>query len=104
MDFSNGLVQVAYPGAYRTVCVKLEIQHLAVTAVEQSTILSELEGASSADAAADCAPAFKILKNLVHKWLQDATSFQNRYAIYLRVILEGLSFSMNNILLDDKVF
>ena len=73
-------VQVAYPGAYRTVCVKLEIQHLAVTAVEQATLVNELEGATTTEAAAESIPAFKVLRGLVHKWLQDATSFQNRSA------------------------
>lgn len=58
--------------------MKLEIQHLAVTAVEQATILSEMEGATAADAAAENVPAFRVLKTLVHKWLQDATTFQNR--------------------------
>ena len=58
--------------------MKLEIQHLAVTAVEHAAILSELEGATTADSAAERVPAFRVLRSLVHKWLHDATSFQNR--------------------------
>ena len=60
------------PGAYRTVCVKVEIPHLAVTAVEQAGLVGELEGTTSADDAAACAPAFKVLRALVHKWMADA--------------------------------
>ena len=67
--------------------MKLEIQHLAVTAVEQATILSEMEGATAADAAAENVPAFRVLKTLVHKWLQDATSFQNRLTLTSSLLL-----------------
>ena len=70
------MIQVAFPGAYRSVCVKLEVQHLAVTAVEQASLLEELEESSAAESSHF--PAFQILKNLVHKWLTDATTYQNK--------------------------
>ena len=63
---------------YRCICVKLDIAHLAVTAVEQASLLNELEGGSASDVPGDCAPAFRVLKGLVHKWLQDASAFDNR--------------------------
>lgn len=64
--------QVVYPGAYRSVCVRLEVQHLAVAAVANSALLGELEGAASAESAAGVGPAFKVLRSLVQTWLQDA--------------------------------
>ena len=63
--------------------MKLEIQHLAVTAVKQASVLNEMEGATTADSAAESLPAFKVLKALVHKLLQDATTFQNKYVVCL---------------------
>lgn len=83
---------MVFPGVYRCICVKLDIAHLAVTAVEQATLLNELEGGSATDVAADCAPAFRVLKNLVHKWLQDASSFDNRFhsksSVWLQITMK----------------
>jgi hypothetical protein len=53
------------PGAYRTVCVQLELHHLAVAALDQAAAMAEMEGAEGLEALGAGAPAFKALRALV---------------------------------------
>eukprot|EP00268_Persea_americana_P026628 TRINITY_DN2608_c0_g1_i2.p1 TRINITY_DN2608_c0_g1~~TRINITY_DN2608_c0_g1_i2.p1 ORF type:complete len:2201 (+),score=389.42 TRINITY_DN2608_c0_g1_i2:181-6783(+) len=71
-----------YPGAYRKVTVELKIHHLAVNALLKSTQVNEMEGGTllgfdhdwnsgllgeqnGFDEASSCAPAFRVLKQLI---------------------------------------
>ena len=73
--------QVVCPGAYRCVCVRLKLYNLAVSAIVKSEALAELEGASSAAGVdARAAPVFRVLRQLVHAWLAEASQGQNRRA------------------------
>ena len=75
------LVQVLYPGAYRCVCVQIKLHHMAVNAIAQAGVIGELEGAALLDSSLDpqgSGPAFKVLKQLVTNWLNDAVQNQNR--------------------------
>lgn len=65
------------PGAYRCICVRLDVHHLAVTAIEQSVVLNVLEGTGAAQVPETCGAAFRVLKGLVHRWLIDATLQSN---------------------------
>ncbi len=71
-------MQVSWPGAYRCVCVRLRLLHLAVNSVVQAGLLGELEGAALAEGQAGSDPAFKVLRQLVCNWLNDATQFGNQ--------------------------
>ncbi len=73
-------VQVVCPGAYRSVCVQLQVHHLAVNAVVQAALIGELEGTAVADLAQGSGPAFKVLTHLVNNWLADATENSNQCA------------------------
>lgn len=64
---------MTWSGAYRCVCVRLRLLHLAVNAVCQAGLLGELEGAALAEGQAGSDPAFKVLRHLVNNWLNDAT-------------------------------
>ncbi len=75
------LVQVSWSGAYRCVCVRLRLFHLAVNAVCQAGLLGELEGAVLAEGQAGSDPSFKVLRHLVSNWLNDATQFGSRWVI-----------------------
>ncbi|KAK7073292.1 hypothetical protein SK128_028068 [Halocaridina rubra] len=94
------------PGCYSTVCVELDIDALAVTTLLQSHHINEMEGTSSSvafdaapqaslqdmmgagsestltayDETARCAPAFKILRQMVSGWLRDVSVYRNIYA------------------------
>ncbi len=75
-------VQVVYPGAYRCVCVQIKLHHMAVNATAQAGVLGELEGAALLDSSLDpegSGAAFKVLKQLVSNWLNDAVQNHNRY-------------------------
>eukprot|EP00873_Tetraselmis_striata_P038899 jgi/Tetstr1/459163/TSEL_004609.t1 len=70
--------EVVVPGAYRQVCVELKLQNLAVCALDNAVLLSELEGSDFA--AASGGDAFGVLRQLVTKWIQDAVLHGSRYA------------------------
>lgn len=48
--------EVVVPGAYRQVCVELKLQNLAVCALDNAVLLSELEGSDFAATAGEGAP------------------------------------------------
>ncbi|XP_037072699.1 DNA polymerase epsilon catalytic subunit A-like [Pollicipes pollicipes] len=100
------------PGAYETICIELDVDSLAPTAILQSQHISEAEGISSY-VAFDAAPqvsleemlagqtpqmasydqsvlsygAFKVLRSMVHSLLLDVTQHQNVFADYQMVHL-----------------
>jgi hypothetical protein len=55
--------EVVLPGAYRQVCVELKVQNLAVCALENAVLLSELEGSEFSAAAGTCAAALPSALN-----------------------------------------
>lgn len=69
--------QVLRPGAYRCVCMELEVQHLAVAAITALEELTVLEGGESGGAAAG-PPALPVLAKLVAAWLKDASERNSR--------------------------
>ncbi|KAK9824549.1 hypothetical protein WJX72_011249 [[Myrmecia] bisecta] len=73
-------IEVVFPGAYRCVCVRLRLHHLAVNSIIQAALIGELEGAAVLDDQQGCGPAFRVLKQLVQNWLNDAANFSNMYA------------------------
>ena len=70
------LSQVLRPGAYRCVCVELEVHHLAVAAILAAENLGALEGGDGAPAVGG-PPALAVLRRLVENWLRDATQNSN---------------------------
>lgn len=91
---------LVFPGAYRTVSIELKIHHLAVNAILKSNQVNEMEGgtllgfeldgkggggqfgseSTSWDEATSCAPAFRILKQMVQGCVADAVSSGNVFA------------------------
>lgn len=71
-------LQVLAPGAYRCVCVKLTLNHLAVNAIIQAGLVGELEGAAVLEDSQGCGPAFRVLKGLAEAALADATKHGNK--------------------------
>ncbi|KAF3455292.1 hypothetical protein FNV43_RR05740 [Rhamnella rubrinervis] len=90
---------LTYPGAYRKVTVELKIHHLAVDALLKSNKINEMEGGAllgfesnmnsglhtpneqdGFDEATSCAPAFRVLKQLIQRCLGDAVASGNVYA------------------------
>ncbi|KAK1354606.1 DNA polymerase epsilon catalytic subunit [Heracleum sosnowskyi] len=90
---------LTYPGAYRKVSVELKIHHLAVNALLKSNQINEMEGGalfgsehdlstgphdfneqSGFDEATSCAPAFRVLKQLIQRCLADAVTSGNVFA------------------------
>lgn len=90
---------LTYPGAYRKVSVELKINHLAVNALLKSNQVNEMEGGAllsfepevnsgahglndrcDFDEAAACAPAFRVLKQLIQRCLSDAVTSGNVFA------------------------
>lgn len=87
---------LTYPGAYRRVAVELKIHHLAVNALLKSSLVDEMEGGSLFgyehdinygsssnevnDEASSCAPAFRVLKQLIQRCISDAVASGNEYA------------------------
>lgn len=63
------------PGAYRSICVELEVHHLAVAAITSLDALMALEGG---DGAATGPPALRVLQKLVDGWLKEATLHSNQ--------------------------
>ncbi|CAN4107239.1 unnamed protein product [Withania somnifera] len=98
MDEVNQPV-LTYPGAYRKVTVELKIHHLAVDALLKSNQVNEMEGGTLfgldqdlnpmtnftneqyfSDATTSCAPAFRVLKQLIQRCLTDAVTSGNIFA------------------------
>ncbi|XP_042956181.1 DNA polymerase epsilon catalytic subunit A-like [Carya illinoinensis] len=90
---------ITYPGAYRKITVELKIHHLAVNGLLKSNQVNEMEGGAllgydqdmtsgvhilneqgGFDEDTACAPAFRILKQLIQRCLADAVTFGNVYA------------------------
>lgn len=90
---------LTYPGAYRKITVELKIHHLAVNALLKSNQVNEMEGGAllgydqdmhsgapvqnehvGFDEDTACAPAFRVLKQLIQRCLADAVTFGNVYA------------------------
>lgn len=71
--------QVVTPGAYRSVCVELKLQHLEVNAIAQSALLADLEHTTLSDDGAGVAAPFAALVKLVNAWLADATEHASPY-------------------------
>ncbi|KAL9143406.1 hypothetical protein ABFS82_14G234200 [Erythranthe guttata] len=90
---------LTYPGAYRKVTVELKIHHLAVNALLKSNQVNEMEGGAlfgldqelnpgsynsdkqyCFDEATACAPAFRVLKQLIQRCLSDAVTSGNVFA------------------------
>ncbi|XP_043195220.1 DNA polymerase epsilon catalytic subunit A-like [Amphibalanus amphitrite] len=112
-------------GAYETICLELDVESLAPTAILQSQHISEAEGISSY-VAFDAAPqvsleemlagqtpqmasydesvlsygAFKVLRAMVHSLLLDVTQHQNVFADYQMVHLYRWLRSPNSLMYD----
>ncbi|XP_052190980.1 DNA polymerase epsilon catalytic subunit A-like isoform X2 [Diospyros lotus] len=90
---------LTYPGAYRKVALELKIHHLAVNALLKSNQVNEMEGGaffgleqdmnpashtlsdmSFFDEGTSCAPAFRVLKQLIQRCLVDAVTSGNVFA------------------------
>ncbi|PIA58925.1 hypothetical protein AQUCO_00400052v1 [Aquilegia coerulea] len=87
---------LSYPGAYRRVTLELKIHHLAVNALLKSNQVNEMEGGAlfgydqdmnsgpqeqtGFDETRSCASAFRVLKHLIQRCLQDAIKFGNVFA------------------------
>ncbi|XP_042499556.1 DNA polymerase epsilon catalytic subunit A-like isoform X2 [Macadamia integrifolia] len=90
---------LTYPGAYRKVAVELKIHHLAVDALLKSNQVNEMEGGALFgfdqdmnpgaqiineqtifDETSSCAPAFRVLKQLIQRCLADAVTSGNVFA------------------------
>ncbi|KNA12254.1 hypothetical protein SOVF_127620 [Spinacia oleracea] len=90
---------LVYPGAYRKISVELKIHHLVVNALLKSSQINEIEGSGlhgfeqdtdsnlctsseqyDFDESTFCGPAFRVLKQLVQRCLQDAVTSGNVYA------------------------
>ncbi|KAI3992350.1 hypothetical protein MKX01_030071 [Papaver californicum] len=86
---------LTYPGAYRKVSVELKVHHLAVNALLKSNQINEMEGGAlfgfdldisgaheqtGLGEASACASAFRVLKQLIQRCIQDAIKFGNVYA------------------------
>ncbi|CAL55806.1 DNA polymerase epsilon, catalytic subunit A,C-terminal [Ostreococcus tauri] len=104
-------MEVSAPGAYRSVCVELQVHHLAVCAISKSGILNDLEqGAllgfetgtkgTTRVGGHESAGAFKTLRKLVENWLRDATDRHNHYADELLSQLHRWLFSPFSVLRD----
>ncbi|KAI3461306.1 hypothetical protein Pfo_017969 [Paulownia fortunei] len=90
---------LTYPGAYRKVTVELKIHHLAVNALLKSNQVNEMEGGAlfgieqemnpasynsdkqyCFDEETSCAPAFRVLKQLIQRCLADAVTSGSVFA------------------------
>ncbi|KAL5717104.1 DNA-directed DNA polymerase [Ranunculus cassubicifolius] len=95
-SFADEVIQsvLNYPGAYRKITVELKIHHLAVDALLKSNQVNEMEGGALFgfdqdlneqnngfdDETRSCASAFRVLKHLISRCLQDAIKFGNVFA------------------------
>jgi len=112
--YTSSKMEVIAPGAYRCVCVELQVHHLAVCAIVKSGILNDLEqGAllgfdtgskvTSRTGGHEAAVAFKTLRKLVDNWLRDATDHHNEYADALLSQIHRWLFSPNSSLRDPSL-
>ena len=109
MDFLDGSCEITNnPGCYKSVCVELDIDSLAINTLLQSHHINEVEGTSSAiafdavhqisiqdnsqrfniqlaDDTIRCAEAFKVLRSIASSWMRDVTISKNQYADFLIV-------------------
>ena len=69
--------QVLRRGAYRSVCVELEVHHLAVAAVTSLEVLSAMESGDGGGGGVAGPPALRVLQRLVDGWLQEAVKHNN---------------------------
>ncbi|CAI9105576.1 OLC1v1004524C1 [Oldenlandia corymbosa var. corymbosa] len=88
-----------YPGAYRKITAELKVHHLAVNALLKSNQVNEIEGGTlfgldqdlnpanklsdeqyCFDEVTSCAPAFRVLKQLIQRCLSDAVTSGNLFA------------------------
>lgn len=70
-------MQVLRRGAYRSVCVELEVHHLAVAAITSLDALTALEGGDGGGGGATGLPALRVLQRLVAGWLEEAVKHRN---------------------------
>ncbi|KAG1689536.1 DNA polymerase epsilon catalytic subunit A [Nymphon striatum] len=104
-DYEHSL-EINAPGTYNGICIEVDIDGLAVTALLQSQNIQEVEGTSSSvafdaapqaslqemiesgsgaattgltsyDDSALCSGAFRILRSMVNGWLRDVSQFKN---------------------------
>lgn len=61
-------------------CVRLHLHHLAVNAVARADLLAIMEGVGAAADTDAAGPAFAVLRQLVLRWLTDATQYGSRWA------------------------
>nr|XP_053633938.1 DNA polymerase epsilon catalytic subunit A-like [Cherax quadricarinatus] len=105
LEETASTAQVNNSGCYSAVCVELDLDALAVTTLLQAHHINEMEGTSSSvafdaapqaslqdmmggaestltayDETARCAPAFRILRQMVAAWLRDVSIYQNVFA------------------------
>ncbi|KAG7176387.1 DNA polymerase epsilon catalytic subunit A-like [Homarus americanus] len=104
LEDAASAAQVNNSGCYSNVCVELDLDALAVTTLLQAHHINEMEGTSSSvafdaphatlqdmmggaesaltayDETARCAPAFRILRQMVAAWLRDVSIYQNVFA------------------------
>lgn len=73
-------IEVNCRGAYRAVCVELKIHHLAVNALDKAGLLGDLEGVALVDEGSTVGPAFRVLRGMVQRLLEDATRRSNLLA------------------------
>ncbi|PHT64973.1 hypothetical protein T459_29398, partial [Capsicum annuum] len=98
MDEVNQPV-LTYPGAYRKVTVELKIHHLSVNSLLKSNQVNEMERGTLfgldqdlnpmtnftneqyfSDVTTSCAPAFRVLKQLIQRCITDAVTSGNIFA------------------------
>ncbi|KYN42982.1 DNA polymerase epsilon catalytic subunit A [Trachymyrmex septentrionalis] len=115
------------PGTYSSVCVQLEVDYLAVSALLQYNHIHDIDGTSTfvafhnqqrpsvqdmamgSDAATVipsydeitlCNPSFKILRNMVNTWLLDVSLYKNTFADYQLIHFYRWLRSSNALLYD----
>ena len=96
-------VQLSWPGMYRNVCIQIRINHLAVNAVLEAATLSELEGAMPLEEQGGCGPAFRVLKQMAHTWIEDASRRHNVCADTLLRHMYRWLCSQNSRLYDPRL-
>jgi len=69
--------EVHVPGAYRSICVELELHGLAVNTLVNASFLNDIEGSSMLDNSAACSAALTSLQQLVTNWYRDVKQTGN---------------------------
>ncbi|KAK1275110.1 DNA polymerase epsilon catalytic subunit A [Acorus gramineus] len=108
---------LTYPGAYRRVTVELKVHHLAVNALLKSSLVDEMEGGAllgfdhdmytgsavkeqtGFDETNSCAPAFRVLKQLIQRCISDAVTSGN-VDLFEWIELESLQFWHSLLFMD----